>query len=327
MRALFRTGTLAVLALLPLGAGCSGAVPDEGSNLLLITVDTLRADHLGAHGDRLVDTPALDAFAARSLVFEEAWTPIPITTPALGSLMTSTLPQNHGALNNSYDLDASALTLADVLAGEGYATGAFLPSWLANKPGFRTGFEQYDAPAFGQPHRDGDEVVERALAWMEAREAEDARPWFVWVHLLEPHSPYEPGPELEAKYLPPDTSWVDPALRNEVFGESIPRTAEQVEIIRALYRGEVEATDRALAPLLDWVESHRRGGERAERGDVLTVFTADHGELLYEHEEYVGHTAWLWEEMLRVPLWFHWTSGREPARSSSFPASASSGST
>ena len=164
-------------------------------------------------------------------------------------------------------------------------------------------------------------MVARALAWLEASVRDDARPWFVWVHLLEPHSPYEPGPELEAKYLPADAPVIGDDLRSEVFGESIERTPAEVELIRALYRGEVEATDRALAPLLGWVESHRKGGAREQHGEILSVFTADHGELLYEHERYVGHTAWLWEEMLRVPLWLHFTSGREQAQRSTFPAS------
>ena len=302
----------AALLLAAALAACSEEPGPRRPSVLLVTVDTLRADHLDAWGDTRVDTPALDALAREALVFERAWTPVPITTPSLASLLSSRLPRNHGALNNTYDLDASEVTLAEILAEEGYATGAFLPSFLGDKPGFRQGFETYDTPTLKDPLRTGPQVVGRALEWLGRMEAKGDRPWFCWVHLMEPHSPYSPGPELERKYLPPGVLRVPEGLREEVFGEPVERSPEEVEVLRALYRGEVEATDRALAPLLDWA---------GERGEVLTVFTADHGEVLYEHERYVGHTAWLFEEQLRVPLLFHFTSGRSAGERTDLPAS------
>lgn len=293
--------TAACLAAGLAGAGCGG--PEEPRpNVLLVTVDTLRADHLGAWGDERVDTPNLDAWAERSLVFENAFTAIPITTPSLGALLSGQLPRNHGALNNTYDLTAAEGILPQALAAAGYRCGAFLPSFLADKPGFQRGFEVYDFPPIEAGLRLADEVIHRAGIWMSAVEDEGDGPWFAWIHLLEPHSPYAPPPDLEAKYLP-EGAVVDDELRHECVGvERKDYDADQVEIVRALYRAEVESTDRSLASLFGWVEEHRPGGTRAGRGDVLTVFTSDHGEMLYEHHDYVGHTAWLHEPMLRVPL-------------------------
>lgn len=289
-------------------AGC-GSPDERRPNVLLITVDTLRADHLGAWGDDRVDTPNLDAWAERSLVFENAFTAIPITTPSLGALLSGQLPRNHGALNNTYDLTAAEGILPQALAAAGYRCGAFLPSFLADKPGFQRGFEVYDFPPIEAGLRLADEVIHRAGIWMSEVEDAGDGPWFAWIHVLEPHSPYAPPADLEAKYLPPGAVVAD-ELRHECVGvERKNYDAEEVEIVRALYRAEVEATDRSLASLFGWVEEHREGGTRAGRGDVLTVFTSDHGEMLYEHHDYVGHTAWLHEAMLRVPLMIRFPGG------------------
>ena len=288
-----------LLGAMALVLGACGGQTDR-PNLLLITVDTLRADHLEAYGDAAVDTPALDAFLAEAVVFEHAWTVIPITTPSLGTLLTSRMPRNHGALNNAYDLTAPDPTLAMALSEEGWNTAAFLPTFLADKAGFRRGFARYEHPSMHQQPWTGEEVVGRALSFLDEVEPE-GEPWFLWVHLIEPHSPYDPGPELEAKYLP-EGARVTRDMRFETFGEGLAREPGSVELLRGLYRGEVERTDRCLEPLLARV--------RAAEAPVLTVFTADHGEMLYEEHDYVGHTAWLREPTLAIPLAFHANDGR-----------------
>lgn len=294
-----RSPLVAALALF--GASCGQHPPQP--HVLLITVDTLRADHLDAYGDLAVDTPALDAFLDAAVVFENSWTVVPITTPSLGSLLTSRTPRNHGAINNSYDLTSPDPTLAMALSEAGYRTGAFLPTFLADKPGFKRGFDRYDHPRLGEESWSGHEIVRRALSFQEEIEAEGGR-WFVWVHLIEPHSPYAPGEELEAKYLPPGATPTE-EHRSETYGEGTFTTTEEIEIIRALYRGDVELTDRCLEPML---ERARDPGAR-----ILTVFTADHGEMMFEHANYFGHTAWLHEPILRVPLAFHHSDGSLPA--------------
>jgi len=153
------------------------------------------------------------------------------------------------------------------------------------------------------------------LAFLDQRER--AVPLFLWVHLLDPHSPYDPGPELEAKVLAgvPHPTPLPERLRHEfVAGEPAPSAAD-LEVIRALYRGDVERTDRALAPLLERLRA-TASGER----EAFTLLTADHGEQLGEHNDYVGHTAWLHEEMLRVPFLVHNSRGRDAGAVWTYPA-------
>lgn len=309
--------------------GCSverPAAPDTRPDLILITVDTLRADHVGpwrgwlagASGPVVVDTPAMDAFAADSLVFREAFSAVPITTASLGSMLTGRLPRHHGALNNTDDLDPSVPTVTMALRESGYETAAFLPSLLANKDGFRRGFETYVFPERADEFWAGEEVVRRALDFLDSRgAARQAKPLFLWVHLLDPHSPYDPGEELEAKYLAgiEHPAKLPERLRHEFIAGAPAPSARDLDVIRALYRGDVERTDRALAPLLTRIEK-TLVGER----ESYTLFTADHGELLGEHEGYVGHTGWLYEEMLRVPFWVHSSRGRDAGEVWDYPA-------
>jgi arylsulfatase A-like enzyme len=327
LRPLFRLLTLGLC--LGAAAGCSDSDPEsQQPNLLLITVDTLRADHLGAWGDMLVDTPALDAFAAASFVYEDAFTAIPITTPSLASMLTGVLPRHHGALNNSDDISFDLETLPMALAELGYETAAFLPTFLADKPGFKRGFRTYDFPAVGQPSRPGSEVVSQALAWFEDDGSRDTtKPWFVWVHLVDPHAPYDPGPELEEKYLPTGTKNIPARLREEVFLHGVAPPEREIEIVRALYRGDVELTDRALAPLLEFANGgqafdliNSSGVPQSSERELITLFTADHGEMLGEQHGYVGHTGFLDEQMLRVPFLIHFASGAFAGRKSSFAA-------
>jgi len=315
-------------ACVALATACSDSKPGAlPPNLLLITVDTLRADHLGPWGDTLVDTPAIDGFAADAYVFDEAFTAIPITTPSLGSMLTGVLPRHHGALNNTDDLSMELETLPMALAELGYKTAAFLPTFLADKPGFKRGFATYDFPALGQPSRPGGEVVARAMNWLGEQEGE--QPWFVWVHLVDPHAPYDPGPVLEAKYLPNHKGAIPARLRGEVFLDGVAPPPKELEIIRALYRGDVELTDQALAPLLSFARegdlqsvSPGSGQGPANGRELITLFTADHGEMLGEKHGYVGHTGYLDEEMLRVPFLVHFSSGAYAGNRSYFPAYA-----
>ncbi|MEM7308523.1 MAG: sulfatase [Planctomycetota bacterium] len=294
------------------GGGSGGApAPAPEAHVLLVTADTLRADHLDAYGDTAVDTPNLDALLASSVVYRNSWTVVPITTPSLGSLLTSRMPRNHGALNNGYDLSSPDPTIPMALKESGWRTAAFLPTFLADKTSFRRGFDIYEHPGVGEPYLSGEELVRRATAFMDQVEA-DGESWFVWVHLLEPHSPYAPGAELEAKYLP-EGAVVEERMRDETYGESMQREEDEVEIVRGLYRGDVELTDRYLGPLFD----------RTARSDgkVVTVFTADHGEMLYEHVNYIGHACWLHEPILRVPLAIHVSDGSLPAGTRDDPVS------
>ena len=306
-------------------AGCGPSAPpvDARPDLVLITIDTLRADHAGPWrsllGGPAVDTPAIDAFAAESLVFERAFSAVPITTASLGSMLTGRLPRHHGALNNADDLDPAVPTIAMAFSAAGYETAAFLPSFLADKVGFQRGFETYAFPPVGEHYWMGEELVGRVMNWLDQRALQPAprRPLFLWVHLLDPHAPYDPGPELEAKYLAgiAHPAEIPARLRNEVFLKAAAPSAGELDVIRALYRGDVERTDRALAPLLA-----RLATTGPEERELYTLLTADHGELLGEHGGYVGHTGFLNEEMLRVPFLVHSSLGRDAGEVWRYPA-------
>jgi arylsulfatase A-like enzyme len=290
---------IAPLALAAATLGCAERAPAPGADVLLLTVDTLRADALGCYGGPAGDTPSIDALASRGLLFEQARAAIPITTPSLGTILTGRLPRNHGALGNAFDLGVTDSTLVERLSGAGYRTAAFLPSFLADKEGFKPGFDVYRFPTLGRGILTADEVIAQAQAWLE-RAADVEEPWFVWVHVIEPHSPYDPPPELERWALGEaglGDFRVPMALRDPSPSPRSPLTDRERAALEALYRAEVVETDRALAPLLE-LGAARGPDDRP----LLTVFAADHGEMLGERNAYVGHTAWLYDEMLHVPL-------------------------
>ena len=322
MPVLASRAALALAALVCLAA--CGAEPPR-PDLLLVTVDTLRADHLGAYrelrptppGEVPLETPALDALAASSRVHVEAWTPVPITTAALGSMLTGELPRHHGALNNAGDLAPDVETVVMALDAAGYDTAAFLPTFLGDKPGFRRGFDLYDVPRLGTPARSGSEVVGRALAWLDAREAAGTdTPAFLWVHLFDPHAPYAPGPVLERRHLGERAAAIPPDLRDEVFLTPEAAADHDLDVVRGLYRGDVELTDAALAPLVERILARPSGAR-----ERVTILTADHGEHLAERAPYVGHTGYLFDEMLRVPFLLHSSTGAIAPGRSDYPAS------
>jgi arylsulfatase A-like enzyme/Flp pilus assembly protein TadD len=267
-------------------AGCSRAAPQADlhpiprQNVLLITIDTLRADALGCYGGAAA-TPALDALAAEGVRFDFAHAHAVVTLASHASILTGTYPFQHGIRDNSgYRLPADARTAATLLKGAGYATAAFVGAFpVHSRFGLNQGFDLYDdkfgethAPTeFAMPERPASQVVALARDWMAGRSggsggsgrAGGATPWFVWVHLFDPHAPYRPPPPFDAQY----------AARP--------------------YDGEVAATDAALAPLL-------RDLRAAER-PTLVIMTGDHGEGLGDHGE-LTHGLFAYESTLRVPL-------------------------
>ena len=247
--------------------------------IVLVTIDTLRADRLGAYGRSPSITPALDALAARGVVFEKAWTTAPLTVPAHATLLTGLLPPKHGLRVNQPPsrLPAPAarryVTLAEALKEQRYATAAFVSaSVLRNEStGFDAGFDVYDDVSAGtgslldaeRPGR-GAETVARALAW--ARSA--PRQSFLWVHLFDPHAPYDAP-----------AGW----------GAGPDHVADATG-----YDAEVAYADHCVGKLLD-------GLAEAGLGDAVIVIVADHGEGLGEHGE-ASHGYLMHEATLHVPL-------------------------
>lgn len=250
-------------------APISSAAPSR-PNLLLITIDTLRPDRLSCYDPAFHLTPAIDALAARGVLFRRAFAHTPTTLPSHTNILLGVTPVRHGVHDNAnFIVGEEFLTLAEHLKGLGYATGAFVGAFpLDSRFGLTQGFEVYDdnyggrgASEFTYVERKAGEVVAKALDWLDGRSS----PWFLWVHCFDPHQRYEPPEPFSTLFKD------DP------------------------YNGEVAYVDSALAGLFAALD--RKG----EKGGTVVVLTADHGESLGEHGEsthgYFAYNSTLW-----VPL-------------------------
>src|SRR6516162_7683592 len=195
-----RVGRLVVCLALATAAACSHEAsptkdaPAAVHNVLLITIDTLRADHVGAYGYRSARTPALDALARDGVRFDRAYATAPITLVSHASLLTGRLPPGHGARHNGIRIDPATPTLREAFARSGFATGAFVAAFPVDRRfGLNKGFQAYgdtmprDANGHLANDRPGRMVVDEAIAWLDAHRSGR---FFVWVHLFEPHAPY-----------------------------------------------------------------------------------------------------------------------------------------
>ncbi len=246
-------------------------------NVILVTLDTTRADHLACYGYAGVATPNLDAIAGRGVLFEQAATTTPLTLPAHTTIMTGLLPTYHGVrVNGNTALGDDQTTLAEVLAARGYATGAFIAAFvLDGRWGLKQGFGHYDDQFdlkkykhldLGEVQRPGDQVVDAALAWLET--AKD-KPFFAWVHLYDPHVPYAPPEPYASEY-----------------GRRGPYGA---------YDGEIAFMDAQIGRLTDWLS--RTGLDRS----TVVVLVGDHGEALGSHGEGT-HGFFIYDYAMHVPL-------------------------
>ena len=262
------------LVVLALSSACDASSAKSKHNLLLVTIDTVRADHLGAYGYSGARTPAIDSLALRGVVFEEAYTPAPMTLPAHSTMMTGLLPPQHGArVNGVHKLDDEITTLAEQLSGRGYRTGAFVAAFVLNQRfGLAQGFDHYDddlSNAYEQKvdnglakYRAGDQVVDSAIEWLAE---EERKPFFAWVHMYDAHFPWYAHSE----------------------------GAESTE--SGTYDGEITFVDEQVGRLVEWLE------QSGQQEDTIVVVVADHGEGLGDHHE-IEHAYLLNEEVLHVPL-------------------------
>jgi arylsulfatase A-like enzyme len=251
-------------------------------NLLLVTVDTLRADFLGCYGFPGRNTPNIDRLASEGVLFEDTLTVVGKTGPAFASLFSSLYPPTHGARRNGVRMRGDVPVLAESLRAAGYTTGAFISNWTLKQhlAGTHRGFENYDEQfnrqrnSFGAVERDAADVTAAALRWLEAVPA--GKPVFLWIHYSEPHSPYE----LRARHAPKATEAGE--------GDS-PRSK------RYKYSSEVGYVDTWVGNFLG------RAEKRLRPESTLLVFLSDHGESLGEHA-YWGHGKNAHWPNLRIPL-------------------------
>lgn len=278
-------------ALVPLlGGGCSDRGRLPGVNILLVTIDTMRADRLGCYGHAVARTPNLDRLAAAGVQFENAFASVPLTLPSHASFLTGLHPSRHGVHDNgSYRLPEERKTLAERLSDAGYRTAAFVASFqLDRKYGLAQGFEEYDdrMPAEFRIHderiaagpaaeelrrsaseRRADEVTTLAEGWLARA---DQKPFFLWLHYFDPHEIYDPPPPFDR------------------IGRA--RTAAA-----AAYDGEIAYLDRELGRLIAYLYDMHIYDR------TVIILSADHGEGLGQHRE-IYHDSFIYDSTVRIPL-------------------------
>lgn len=264
--------SLCALALL-LGVGLAGCAPPEPLSLVVVSLDTTRADHLGVYGYDRPTSPALDALAEGGVVFDDVMGQMPTTAPSHYSLLTGLYPHAHGVYRNGQQMPEHLDTLGSVLGERGYATGAFVSGLplIDELSGLARSFDAYDDQIENR-RRNGQLTVDRALAWLEAQ---TGQPFFLFVHLFDAHGPYQPPQPLAEQFTSGDRG---------PWSERIPRYQRQIDpktggIITDLryyidhYDASIRHADNQLARLFDRLD--------LERTVVLVV--TDHGESLDEN--------------------------------------------
>ena len=285
-----------------LGCGARPAV-----DVLIVTLDTTRVDHLSCYGYERETSPRLDRFAAGAVRFERAWSTSAWTLPAHASLFTGLYPATHGAqfdvrgrrLQKGFRaraLDDRFTTLAELLAERGYRTAAFVGGpWLERGFGALQGFGHIDDAVANPSGRPGDELTDRALAWLGAAGGD---PLFLFVNYFDPHFPYEPPAGYDTfphARDPVPEGWLPAALGGA------PVDGAVIDALVARYDGEIRFMDHQLGRLLDAWDA--RGSES------LVIVTSDHGESFGEGGFYL-HNGSLGEEAIRVPLLIRYPDGR-----------------
>jgi arylsulfatase A-like enzyme len=308
---------LACSLLIPLAlsaAGCGRSEPRP--NIVLIVVDTLRFDHLGAYGYRapsgLATSPEIDArLAARGVVAERAYSQAPWTLPSMASMHTGRRAEELlDAKGQPFGIPESAATLAEQLQAAGYATAAFVANPTMHRGnGFAQGFDSFETAPYeiASMSRHAEDINRQALPWLRRMREEQRRPYFLYLHYLDPHDPYD-NPEVvdgKSAFFP---EYAGPLRGTDVHGlylGALQMAGEQdLRQLAALYDSEVRYVDRHIGELLASLPEE-------EMASTLVVLTADHGEELFDHGGF-KHGETLYEELIHVPLIFRW-DGRMPA--------------
>ncbi|MHC5213006.1 MAG: sulfatase, partial [Planctomycetota bacterium] len=254
-----------------LGVKYNPAPSSSINTIILISLDTTRADHIGTYGYRVPTTPNIDALAKESMVFEQTFSNIPLTLPAHSSMFTGQIPPTHGVHDNlATALPETATTLPEVLQANGYATyGIVSAIVMDHQYGLNQGFDTYDdvfeaADKGTLAHvveRSGDETTAHAIRWLKDHANEKK---FMFLHYYDPHFAYEPPPPFDKQFKHP-------------------------------YDGEIAFTDHCIGQFIDQLKAQK------EYENALIVVTADHGEMLGEHGEET-HTYYIYQSAIKVPL-------------------------
>ena len=284
-------------------------------NVLVITIDTLRADHLTCYGYNRPTSPRIDQFAQDNVLFETVACQSPQTLPSHTSIFTGLNPRTHKVISHE-SLVAEELTpLAQILKRQGYTTGAFISSHaLDSKYNLIQGFDTYweihrQIPLperIANQDREVDPTTDAALEWLDEH---GMSTFFLWIHWFHPHRPYNPPPRYRRQfaggYDGPASS--EPDFIMKVWRERIQLGGEDIDHLIGRYDGEVAFSDVQVGRILDKLAAMDL------LGTTVVILTSDHGEMLYEHEYYFGHDIALYDECIMIPLVIH-APELEPAR-------------
>jgi len=340
-----RPAPVLAMVLVLISAACGPRLPNAGEqrpDVILITVDALRADSLSCAGSPLIQTPNLDRLASEGILFSQAMSSFVGTTAAMPSLMSGLFPSFEGITEwspathsgfrhlsdpgENQELTDNVLTLAEILAADGYTCAGFSSNPnLTPQSGFDQGFHHFEAfsaylankarnrrhPLLGH-YPPADVVVDSVLQWLAGAQP---RPLFLWLHLMEPHSPYLPPPPFDRlphrRYTPATDLQINEALYRIVIAQyglapppqyaavaTLPASAaDSLEHLKALYEGQVRFADRELGRLFAGLRDHGRWDRS------VVIATADHGEELFDHGHVIHHLLEpALEELLRIPL-------------------------
>lgn len=298
-----RIAACLIVAFLLSGCGPE-SLDDKGPNIIVVTIDTLRADRVAGYGYPEMLTPNADRLAESGVVFQHAIAPTGTTWPSHSSMLTGLYPRYHGVRSNTHRLEDGVRSIAELLQNGGYETGSFVSfkgmHFLCGLDrGFSTASDR-DRRKQGEPAiRDGRETTDMALEWLDASAAGE-RPMFMWLHLFEPHGPYE--------LTDYSRNWIEQSGYDGVLADhgatmdlllkqtrEITARAEDREALNQIYDGEVVLADRYFGEIIDRLE------QLGELENTVVIFTADHGQGLSEQNR-MGHGPVLWEQVLQVPL-------------------------
>ena len=328
---------LALLVAVLVTGSCAQEPPARYPHVVLISLDTLRADHLGCYGNETVATPGIDALASESTLFRSASTVVPTTLASHTTMMTGLYPRKHGVVRNGFMLNHDNVMLAEVLKEEGFHTAGFLGSFALDRVfDFNAGFDhfdqeftiEYDPKNADQVQRRAEAVSDAVFSHLDEIDVEGER-LFLFVHYFDAHAPFDPPEPYGAKYAreggPIKSDFADLGVQERAHQEALiggHLSAFQMGLspelvhgadgkplpgdddLAALYAGEVTYLDHHVGQLLDGLR------ERGILDDAIVILTGDHGETFWEHGDFWHHGAWVYETNLHVPLIVRMPDGR-----------------
>ena len=292
----FSLALLLVIAATYAGCAKKPAYP----NVILISIDTLRADRLGCYGGTGGITGMMDFWAERGVRFANTWAPSPWTLPSHASMFTSLYPTEHRAIDDKINIDKQAVMITERLRDAGFKTAAFVSHYyLGEEYGFGRGFEDF----YIKPDAKADEMVAKAVRWIGRNKNKS---FFAFLHLFDPHTPYQPPIDIAKKHYPTDVnvrvSGTTADVMEVVHTWPQESAKQKLRALSALYDGEIEFVDKQLEVLFKSLQENRIDQ------NTIIILVSDHGEEFMEHG-LMEHGFTLFQEQLAVPMIWYYPTG------------------